>query len=92
MREYRSATATHRKTDRAEAEEHHRPRSRLWNGTDVDVAAHLAVNARGAHDRQRVLAGEKTDFTTGRKLNLDRSYDVIKEAVEAAGLACVRAA
>jgi hypothetical protein len=35
--------------------------------------------------------GEKTDFTNGRKLNLDRSYEVIKEAVEAAGLVCVRA-
>ena len=35
--------------------------------------------------------GEKTDFTNGRKLNLDRSYDVIKEAVEAAGLLCIRA-
>ncbi len=26
--------------------------------------------------------GEKTDFRTGRKLDLDASYDVIKEAVE----------
>jgi tetratricopeptide (TPR) repeat protein len=35
--------------------------------------------------------GEKTDFTDGRKLNLDASYQVIKEAVEEAGLRCVRA-
>lgn len=35
--------------------------------------------------------GEKTDLTTGRTLNLDASYEVIKEAVEAAGLKCVRA-
>ena len=35
--------------------------------------------------------GEKTDFRTGRKLNLDASYDVIKEAVENAGLECIRA-
>jgi hypothetical protein len=35
--------------------------------------------------------GEKTDLSTGRVLNLDASYDVIKEAVEEAGLRCVRA-
>ncbi len=35
--------------------------------------------------------GEKTDFRTGRKLNLDASYLVIKEAVENAGLTCIRA-
>jgi hypothetical protein len=35
--------------------------------------------------------GEKTDFTDGRKLNLDASYKVIKEAVEEAGLQCMRA-
>lgn len=35
--------------------------------------------------------GEKTDFTTGRKLNLDASYQVIKEAVEESGLECIRA-
>ena len=35
--------------------------------------------------------GEKTDLTNGRKLNLDASYAVIKEAVELAGLKCVRA-
>ncbi|HEY5616856.1 MAG TPA: TRAFs-binding domain-containing protein [Vicinamibacterales bacterium] len=35
--------------------------------------------------------GEKTDLATGRALNLDASYEVIKEAVEAAGLRCVRA-
>src|SRR5262245_24505014 len=35
--------------------------------------------------------GEKTDFVTGRKLNLDASYGVIKDAVEHAGLQCIRA-
>ena len=35
--------------------------------------------------------GEKTDLTSGRKLNLDASYQVIKEAVEDAGLRCLRA-
>ena len=35
--------------------------------------------------------GEKTDFRTGRVLNLDDSYDVIQEAVTAAGLECIRA-
>lgn len=35
--------------------------------------------------------GKKTDFESGRMLDLDASYDVIKEAVEAAGLECVRA-
>jgi tetratricopeptide (TPR) repeat protein len=35
--------------------------------------------------------GEKTDLATGRALNLDASYEVIKDAVEAAGLRCVRA-
>ncbi len=36
--------------------------------------------------------GEKVDFQTGRKLNLDASYhNMIKPAVEDAGLKCVRA-
>lgn len=35
--------------------------------------------------------GKKTDFTDGRILDLDASYAVIKEAVEAAGLECIRA-
>jgi len=35
--------------------------------------------------------GEKTDLMDGRKLNLDASYHVIKEAVEEAGLKCLRA-
>lgn len=35
--------------------------------------------------------GKKTDFTDGRVLDLDASYAIIKEAVEAAGLACIRA-
>jgi hypothetical protein len=36
--------------------------------------------------------GEKTDFLTGRKLNLDKTYDnIIKPAVETAKLECIRA-
>lgn len=36
--------------------------------------------------------GEKVDFQTGRKLNLDASYhNMIKPAVEGAGLECIRA-
>jgi tetratricopeptide (TPR) repeat protein len=36
--------------------------------------------------------GKKADFETGRTLDLDKSYrNIIKPAVEAAGLACVRA-
>jgi hypothetical protein len=34
--------------------------------------------------------GKKTDYTDGRVLDLDASYDVIKEAVETAGVECVR--
>ncbi len=36
--------------------------------------------------------GKKTDFETGRVLDLDASYqNLIKPAVEAAGLKCIRA-
>jgi len=35
--------------------------------------------------------GKKTDFTDGRVLDLDASYAIIKDAVTAAGLACIRA-
>ncbi len=35
--------------------------------------------------------GKKTDLASGRDLDLDASYAVIKEAVEAAGLRCIRA-
>ena len=35
--------------------------------------------------------GKKTDYTDGRVLDLDASYEVIKEAVESAELECVRA-
>lgn len=35
--------------------------------------------------------GKKTDFTDGRVLDLDASYAIIKTAVEAAGLNCIRA-
>jgi hypothetical protein len=35
--------------------------------------------------------GKKTDYTNGRVLDLDASYEVIKEAVELSGMECVRA-
>src|SRR2546423_3557484 len=36
--------------------------------------------------------GKKTDFETGRTLDLDKTYrNIIKPAVEAAGLECIRA-
>ena len=35
--------------------------------------------------------GVKTDFESGRNLDLDASYEVIKDAVVAAGLECIRA-
>jgi hypothetical protein len=34
--------------------------------------------------------GQKTDFQSGRTLDLDSSYQVVKQAVEEAGLRCVR--
>lgn len=35
--------------------------------------------------------GEKTDFRTDRKLNLDKTYKIIKSAVEACDVECIRA-
>jgi hypothetical protein len=35
--------------------------------------------------------GRKTDYRDGRVLDLDASYAIIKDAVEAAGLECTRA-
>jgi hypothetical protein len=35
--------------------------------------------------------GQKTDFYSGRMLDLDSSYQVVKEAIEEAGMRCVRA-
>jgi hypothetical protein len=35
--------------------------------------------------------GLKTDFRTGRQLNLDDSFEIIQEAIEDAGLECIRA-
>ncbi|MBU2569550.1 MAG: DUF4071 domain-containing protein [Gammaproteobacteria bacterium] len=35
--------------------------------------------------------GKKTDYTNGRELDLDASYEIIKIAVESAGLECIRA-
>jgi len=35
--------------------------------------------------------GKKTDYTDGRVLDLNASYEIIKEAVEGAGLTCIRA-
>ncbi len=35
--------------------------------------------------------GEKTDFKTNRKLDLDKTYRIIRDAVEQAGFECIRA-
>ena len=35
--------------------------------------------------------GEKVDFRTNRTLNLDKTYRIIRDAVESAGLECIRA-
>jgi hypothetical protein len=35
--------------------------------------------------------GEKTDYRTNRKLDLDKTYGIIRKAVEKAGLECIRA-
>ena len=35
--------------------------------------------------------GEKTDFKTNRKLDLDKTYRIIRDAVKEAGLECIRA-
>ena len=35
--------------------------------------------------------GRKTDYRDGRVLDLDASYAIIKDAVEGAGLQCIRA-
>jgi len=35
--------------------------------------------------------GMKTDFRTGRHLNLDDSFEIIQEAIKDAGLECIRA-
>jgi hypothetical protein len=35
--------------------------------------------------------GRKTDYRDGRVLDLDASYAIIEDAVEAAGLPCIRA-
>ena len=77
----------------------------VWEGTsrgadDLTEAFGVAARQRGL----RVLEvftvktcfvvqgfGEKVDLASGRVLNLDASYEVIKEAVESAGLRCVRA-
>ena len=77
----------------------------VWDGTsrgDGDLTEEFATGARNRGWRVLELLtlktcfviqgfGEKTDLSTGRVLNLDASYEVIKEAVQAAGLRCVRA-
>lgn len=35
--------------------------------------------------------GEKTDFRSDRKLNLDKTYKIIQSAVAACGVTCIRA-
>ena len=51
------------------------------------------MSAQGSRKRCFVIMGfgKKTDFETGRMLDLDKSYkNIIKPAVEAAGLECAR--
>ena len=55
-----------------------------------------ATTARSDHRKGTCFVvmgfGKKTDFETGRVLDLDQSYhNLIKPAVEAAGLKCIRA-
>jgi hypothetical protein len=57
-------------------------------------SASSGANKTAAHGTCFVVMGfgKKTDFETGRVLNLDQSYkNLIKPAVEAAGLKCIRA-
>ena len=35
--------------------------------------------------------GEKTDFKTNRTLDLDKTYRIVRDAVEEAGFECIRA-
>jgi hypothetical protein len=55
--------------------------------------ASAAVLSSGGKPRCFVVMGfgEKTDHETGRVLDLDQSYRMIKSAVQKAGLECVRA-
>jgi hypothetical protein len=77
----------------------------VWDGRsrgtgDLTEAFGIAAKQRGLNVLELLTlrtcfvvqgVGEKTDLSTGRRLNLDASYEVIKEAVEEAGLRCVRA-
>jgi hypothetical protein len=50
------------------------------------------MSAKSPEDDKGTGFGKKTDFESGRTLDLDKSYKhIIKPAVEAAGLKCVRA-
>lgn len=77
----------------------------VWDGRsrgagDLTEAFGIAAKQRGMNILEVLTLrtcfvvqgfGEKTDLSTGRVLNLDASYEVIKEAVEEVGLRCVRA-
>ena len=77
----------------------------VWDGKsrgegDLTEAFAAAARARGwrVHEVLTLRTcfvvqgfGEKPDLLSGRVLNLDASYEVLKEAVEEAGLRCVRA-
>lgn len=62
--------------------------------SDNPSASATDVNETAAQGTCFVVMGfgKKTDFETGRVLDLDQSYkNLIKPAVEAAGLKCIRA-
>src|ERR1043165_4457836 len=62
-----------------------------FNRGDAAMSATSAENSKGTCFVVMGF-GKKTDFETGRTLDLDKSYrNIIKPAVEAAGLKCIRA-
>jgi hypothetical protein len=62
-----------------------------FNRGDAAMSATSAENSQGTCFVVMGF-GKKTDFETGRTLDLDKSYrNIIKPAVEAAGLRCIRA-
>jgi hypothetical protein len=67
-----------------------------FDGSEYLLEKRPAQQPRRTDERARCFVimgfGKKTDFETGRVLNLDASYNnLIKPAIEAAGLNCIRA-
>jgi hypothetical protein len=58
-------------------------------------ARRLVTKGGGVGDKKRCFVlmgfGAKVDYRTNRTLDLDKTYKIIKAAVEAAGLECIRA-